>query len=415
MIWEIIKKQIVTFVRDRTQLILLLGLPIILIVILSVSLSGFMNGETIEIEANIAIIEHTSEEKQIERFIKEIEQVEMPVVNKDSIIKKVKHIAPIHQLKHDVLGELDTIFHITDIDPSEKDQALRNGDYTAVIEIPENFTYDLLRHIIFEESKKGNVVLYEKREIGAAAVKSVLESYEEQLAMSLLLEEYNIEPAIIEVNTNYGEQISLGQKRQINSKDYYTVGMAVMNVLYIASVISSFAFSEKRSQVFNRIILANVSRWTYFFGIFISSVLFSFTHLSIIFSFSWLVFGVSWSIVPFVILTFFFAMAVGGLATLMTSISYKMNSEQAFNFLGSILVPLFALVGGSFFPIGNLSYVIQVIGDFTPNGAAMSGYLSLLRDDDLLNIMPYLSYLIIFTCIALLMAVVSFPKRGKDQ
>ena len=58
MIWEIIKKQGIVFMRNKQQLFLLLMLPIILISILSASLSGFISGDTVEIEAKVALIEN---------------------------------------------------------------------------------------------------------------------------------------------------------------------------------------------------------------------------------------------------------------------------------------------------------------------------------------------------------------------
>lgn len=412
MIWEIVKKQSKIFVRDRQQMLLLLGLPILLIIILSVSLSGFISGDTIEVEANIGFIEHSNEKEQIDQFIHELSLSGLPEEELDSIIAAVKTLTPIHILKSDVFSELDNMFHITEIAPLEKEAALKEN-YDLIIEVPENFTYDLLQHVVLEQGDISTITLYEKHNIGAAAGKSVVESFEEHLSQSVFLTKYDIDPTVLNVNTDVGELSTIRQKESISSQQYYTVGMAVMNVLYIATAISSFAFAEKQSQVFNRVILSNVSRWTYFTGIFASSSLFAFIQLLIIYSFSWLVFGVKWSIFQFIIVSLCVALAVGGLASLLTSISYRMNSEQVANFFGTILIAFFALLGGSFFPIGDLSNVIQMIGDFTPNGAAMSAYLGLLRGDQLGEIIGHVYYLIIFTCFVLGIAIISFPKRGQ--
>src|SRR5690625_7829931 len=114
----------------------------------------------------------------------------------------------------------------------------------------------------------------------------------------------------------------------------------------------------------------------------------------------------------FIIVTLCFAMAVGGLSSLLTAISYKINTEQVTNFFGTILIAFFALVGGSFFPIGDLSNVIQMIGDFTPNGAAMSAYLGLLRGDQLLDVARHLTYLIGFSLCVLVIGFFCFSKMG---
>ena len=67
-----------------------------------------------------------------------------------------------------------------------------------------------------------------------------------------------------------------------------------MNVLFIATAISAITFLEKKMHVFDRVILANVSRWVYFMSVFISGAIFALLQLLIIFGFSWVIFGVSW-------------------------------------------------------------------------------------------------------------------------
>src|SRR5690606_4840928 len=130
-------------------------------------------------------------------------------------------------------------------------------------------------------------------------------------------------------------------------------------------------------------ILANMSRWSYFIGIFFSAVIFSFIQLLVIYGFSWIVFGVKWSVLPFIVVTLCLAFAVGGVAVLLVAISYRSDSEVAVNIFASIIVAILSLLGGSFFPIGDHSDLIQTIGNFTPNGAAMTSYLTILREGNL--------------------------------
>ena len=65
-----------------------------------------------------------------------------------------------------------------------------------------------------------------------------------------------------------------------------------MNVLFIASAISGITFLKKKIHVFDRVILANVSRWVYFIGVFFSGAFFALLQLSIVFGFLWALFGV---------------------------------------------------------------------------------------------------------------------------
>lgn len=417
MIWEIIKKQGIVFMRNKQQLFLLLMLPIILISILSASLSGFISGDTVEIEAKVALIENRHEAEQIEKFVQELESRELPEEIKIPLIHTARNLPFVELLKEDAFKEVSNMIEVVEVAPEEKTTILANDTYTAVIEIPDNFTYDTLMSVLLNEGEPHSINIYENeaKEIGARAVKSVVEAFQEQLTMSQYAATNQIDPVVLEADAEQaiGTIESIGQSEPINSQEYYTIGMAVMNVLYLATAIGSFAFLEKQSQVFNRVILSNVSRWTYFTGIFASGSLFACIQLLIIFGFSWMIYGVAWPVSPFIIVTIFLSMAVGGLSTLLTAISYRMNSESVINFFSTILIAFLALLGGSFFPIGEISNIIQWVGDFTPNGASMSAYLALLRGDEFIQIIPHLSFLLIFTAILLLVAVFSFPKRGQ--
>src|SRR5690625_1542560 len=271
MIWEIIKKQAKIFSRDRLQLLLIIGLPILLIIILSVSLSSFISGDTIDFDANIGIIEHSNEQQQVDKFIDEIKETELPDEAKLVIIEAAESFMPIDLLKNEVLAEFDHMFHLEDIKPSEKEKVLNEEEFSIVIDVPEDFTYQFLKKVMLDEGNVSSMTLYEKNDLGAAAVKTIVKSFREQFSMNVLIAKNNLDDDIININDKFSGQTAIGHKKPINAKQYYTVGMAVMNVLYIASTVSSFAFAEKRAQVFNRIILTNVSRWTYFTGVFLSS------------------------------------------------------------------------------------------------------------------------------------------------
>ncbi len=83
MIWQIVKKQGLLLWRNPGQLLLLIGLPIILIAILGTALSSMMEGQDPEIEVKVAFIEHEDEKEQVDRFINDLEKIELPTeVNK---------------------------------------------------------------------------------------------------------------------------------------------------------------------------------------------------------------------------------------------------------------------------------------------------------------------------------------------
>lgn len=419
MILQIVKKQGLIFLRNPQLLLLLVGLPIILIAILGASLGDMMNGEAPTINAKVAWIEHGSEQKQVDKFMQDVEKSQLPSGAKEAIQTNAEQFMFMKNLKQDVFGneKLDKIIELETVKPSEKDEIIKDDSYSAVIEVPENFTYDTLYNTILGKGDPSSLKVYknEGKQVGSNIVTEIIKGFQEQLALMQFAGTHQLSMDAIQVDTGAitGNLTSINQKKPITSQKYYAVGMAVMNVLFVASTIGSFAFQEKKIHVFNRVILANVSRWVYFIGIFASGAIFGFLHLLIVFGVSWLLFGIAWpSLLGFLFVTFGLAIAVGGLAVLLTAISYRINSEVITNYFSSIVVSVIAFLGGSFFPIGDFSKSIQFLGNLTPNGAGMTAYLTLLRGDGISAVLDQFFFLSLFAFLLVVIAGFSFPKRG---
>ena len=418
MIWQIVKKQGLILFRNPMQLLLLIGLPLILIAILGTSLGSFMNGDAITFDAKVAFIEHDDEQEQVARFIEEINNSQIPEEAVTAIIAGVEEFTPIQILKEDVFGELKDVLQVVMIKPTEKEHAINDDSFAAVIEVPENFTYDTLQNTFLEKGTTGTLQVYqnEGKEISSTIVENILMQFQDQLTLLAFMGKNDIPAESLQIDSAVlsGEITSIDKQKTITAKNYYAIGMAVMNVLFIASTIGSYAFNEKKTHVFNRIILADVSRWVYFTGVFIVGALFAFIQLLIIFGVSWLIFGVTWpNLLGFFTVSLGLSLAVGGLTVLLTAISYQINSEVITNFFQTVVVTLITFVGGSFFPVGDFSKVIQQIGKFTPNGAGMEAYLSILRGSDVLGVLDHLIFLLVFAVVIIIIAALSFPKRGQ--
>ncbi|WP_170875191.1 ABC transporter permease [Virgibacillus pantothenticus] len=416
MIRQIIKKQFLLLWRNPVQLLLLIALPIILIFILGCALSSFMNGDTPEIEAKIAIIEHRSETEQLDQFL--LDMNGRTDFHKENMVNMEKAL-PIQTLKSIFNTEaLSEMVEVEEVSVSKKEEILNDNSYTAVIEVPEDFTYKYLSHTLLNGDEMAELLVMgnEQQQIGAGVIHSIIENFQQQLTLGTFLEQKGLDQQIMSLSDSLLEskRTSLQQNKIITAKDYYTVGMAVMNALFIASTIGTIAFREKKMFVFNRIILANMSKWVYFSGILCSAVIFTFFQLCIIYGFAWLIFDVTWeNMFAFLIITIAFSVAVGGIAVLLTAISYQMHSETITNFFSGAIVALMALVGGSFFPIGDSSELIQAIGNFTPNGSGMSAYLSILRGNSLQDIGSHILFLCLFGSAMIIIAALTFPKKGE--
>ncbi|GLO65523.1 hypothetical protein AQ616_10695 [Oceanobacillus sp. E9] len=415
MILQLIKKQLLLLLRNPIQLLMLLVLPIILIVILSTALSGFMQGDNPQLTLKIAWLEQQDETSQVDEFLENMNELD---VSSDAFPDKdALHMTT--TLREDVFlsEELSSMIELQQIDESEKEKIMEDADYTAIIEVPEDFTLELLQAIAFENNSVPQLELFvnQEHQIGAEVVESIIHNFNEILVMNQFMEESELPITFEELYNNEvtGEIKHIEQRTPISSQAYYTIGMAVMNALYVASTLGFFAYREKEIHVFDRLIVADMSRWKFFFSVLISGAIVSFLQLLFIFTFSWLVFKITWpSIMSFLTISLFLALAVGGTTVLLTAISYRINSEEIIGFFSGIIVSIFAFLGGSFFPVGELSPLIQQIGNLTPNGASLSAYIQLLQGASLREIASYILVLICFTFLSILLAVISYPKRG---
>ena len=419
MIWQIVKKQGLLLLRNPGQLLLLIGLPVLLIAILGTALSSMMEGQGPEIEVKVAFIEHEDEKEQVDRFINDLDKMELPTEVRQVIQDNALQMSPIQLLKESVFGsaELEKMIEVTDAGISDKKTILNDDSYTALIEVPQNFTYDTLKAMILNEGSQPELKVYQNEgsQIGSSVVDNILQQFQKQLTLQTFLGQKGIDQSKIQINEESipGEITTINKKDPVSTKSYYAIGMAVMNVLFMASAISGITFLEKKIHVFDRVILANVSRWVYFIGVFLSGAIFALLQLFIVFGFSWALFRVSWpNFGLFLIVTIATAVAVGGISVLLTAINFRLNSEVISNFFSSVLVTLMSFLGGSFFPVGDSSKLIQLLGNITPNGAGMAAYMAILRGDGFSEISQHVLFLILFAALSILIAALSFPKRG---
>ncbi|MRG87504.1 ABC transporter permease [Salinibacillus xinjiangensis] len=418
MIWPIIKKQFRLMVRDRTNFTLLLVMPLVLVFIIKFSIGDLMTQGIPEIDATIAIAEHTEEEADLTQLANEWEEQPLPEEAKTQLVQGLNQFQPIRILKEEILGseELQDVFAVVDIAPEEVEAAKKEEKYTAIIEVPEQFSYQLAKSSFLNEGDTPQLTLFvnKSEDLVTEMLQDILLVYEEEMRTTTVLERNGVgdlKPSLEEIR---GDIVSVSMVEPITSTSYYVVGMSVMFVLYIASTMGSYAYLEKRDHVFERILLANVSKWRYFVGMVLASSLLAFTQLMILFGFSVVVFGVTWpNIWQFLLIAALLSITVGAIASLVVSLNYRFQSEKSSTVFGNAIVTVFAFLGGSFYPIK--SDIINLIGNFTPNGAGMTAFFATLQGYGMNEIVDELMVLGALTFVVIIAAVLVFPKRGEQS
>ena len=126
---------------------------------------------------------------------------------------------------------------VSDAKVSEKDKILNDADsYTAVIEVPENFTYETREAMLLNEGSLPELKVYrnEGAPIGSSVVENILQQFQTQLTLQTFLGQKGIDPSRIQIDENsiLGNTTTINKKNPVSTKSYYAVGMAVMNVLF---------------------------------------------------------------------------------------------------------------------------------------------------------------------------------------
>jgi ABC-2 type transport system permease protein len=419
MFWMFIKKQLLLFWRNPQELLILLGMPLVLITILGVALGGFMSGDAEEIQITAAIVENGNEQEEYERFLQDLEKSNLPDEARAEVKKAAEQLLPLEMLETNILEnkELKKYVTIEEKSPKEFAKLKEDDQYAAIIEVPEEFTYNILTSTFLQTTKAPQITLHlnEGKGVGAQIIEDIVTSFQEQYSLGTTIGQAagtSFSDNLGEIE-NYGNMKTVNDRKPLTSIAYYTVGMSVMFVLYVASSIGSFAYREKDWHVFDRIMLANVPKWTYFISVITAAVLLALIQLGILFGLTSLFYGVRWpDIFSLMIVTFCLSIAVGSMAALVTSINYRVNSEAFSSFFSSITVTIFAFLGGSFFQVSEISKQLEWIGNLTPNGAGMTAYLKILQGHSIDDITPYLTNLLVASFILLLAAVLLFPRKG---
>lgn len=412
-------KDLKLILRNRTELLQLFAMPLILIAILGYALRGILTGGGEALDIDVALVNHDDRQAAQEQLVEQIGASDMSSEAVDRLSRSLEEVSPALMLEQ-LLESDEMSGMITTHKEFETGTALKGleaNEYNAVIEIPENFTYDSLILMTTGEGDGGSLHLtvQDDQSIYGRVMHDVLNRFTETFNLeTAIAREVGEEPE--RTLTELGQIETMTSFDPINSQQYYTAGMAVMFVLYTAATIALFANIERKSHVLDRILLSGTGALSYLSGKWLSAMLIAFLQLIVLFGLSALVFQTF----PQSSLSFWFgillislvmAMSVGALGALLSAITIRQNSDAAANIFAGGVVALMAFTGGSFFPTEGLPGFIQVAGDLTPNGQGMSLYLRWIQGFEWRDLQSSVYMLLLFTVLLTALAAALYPKE----
>lgn len=420
--WNLIKKDFLTISRDRSEVLILLVMPMVLIAILGFALGSIMFGTVDMDPIPVALIIENDLEQDLEQFREDLIDAGLPEQAIEQMIVSAGAIDPAASLETVLYSpELRDMIDLKEnYDQEQAEVALATDEVLAVITIPEQFSYHTLLAFYLEEETEASIEIsvQDHEQIQATIIEGIMTSFSDQynleLSIAFALGGETVETAISE--DNFGTITHFSTGKPISAFQYYTIGMAVMFALYVASTVSSNAFKEKESHVFARLMMTGERPLRYLLSKVISAIVLTLLQLTLLFGASALLFqtftdtGMGFW-VNLAIISFVFSLVIGGLAAFMTAIAIQFNNDAISGFFSGGAVVIFAFLGGSLSPVEYFSPLMRELGNWTPNGAMMTAYLQLIQGFNLHEFLPMI-YRVLFIAVLLIsVGVVIFPKR----
>lgn len=421
--FNLVKKDFLTLSKSKSDLLELLFMPFILIAILGFALGNLMMGDVSINTFNVGIVNEQNFEADLNRLEMDLNEQGLPEEVVTELVSSAQQTNPsamlLNVLEEDSFEDVMIVDEYADVDTAE--EALGADEIAGYITIPEEFSYNVWQSIYLEEEPAASleVAVQMEESISGTILESVVTTFADQ---------YNLETSIalatdgqaetVENTNEHGEVIQLSVEEPVSAFQYYTIGMGVMFALSTAPALANRAFKEKEQHVFGRIMLSGTRPLTYLSSKLISGTLVTFVQLVLLFVLSTLIFGTfRGRDVDFWLDMFYttglYSLLVGSLTSLLTSTSLYANDNSTAGFFGSF-VSVFAFLGGSFTPVDQFSESLKQVGNWTPNGAAMTSYLQLMQGFDFQEVFPLMARVIGMTVVSVVVAVVIFPKRRLD-
>lgn len=414
MLWQMIKKELLMIWRRPRELIVLLLMPFVLITILGSALGALNNNEEVEVTAKLAVVVEDEADQAQQQVIEKIRQSNAAEQKKAANIALIESLEPIN-IFINVVGKSPELKKVLSITEYRNIKEVKEKDYDGVLLIPEGFTTKFYNNLLEKNTTIPAWILKTKDEqsLRATIIQDIITNYQKEWVYQKTAQDLQIDYSAL-VNTNiYGQIENIEKKKEISAFAYYGVGMCVMFVFYISTTVAGFAFQQKEELMYERILLANVPKIVFFTGVFMAAFILSLLQLTILFSLTALIYGVVFpSIINHLFVTLTVSIMAATFATFTTAIAFATNSRDVESIFSSLIVPILAFIGGSFFNVSAIGGFMETLGEYSPGGAALTAYLKVYQGYSLGDTWSQLRAILLFSVLLLLLSVVTLKKRG---
>jgi ABC-2 type transport system permease protein len=372
--WHIGMKDMTVTLRDKSALLILLAMPMVLILILGSALS--------DIGGNLA-------------------QTQVAIVNQDK-----------GEVGAQVTDAFFTDSKVTELfearrmrDPAEARDLVARGDLAGALVVPPDFSKKL------NAGRPVKLTVYTDpgREISSAVFRGIAGAMSAQVSAASVAVRTTVHYAPTDVMTGGGigpaiqravnsatstealsavgvEERTAQRGREVPMVTYYAAGMSVMFMLF-GSMFGAFSLARERADwTLPRILTAPVGKGDIIGGKAIGVYAVGLAQWVALYAFT-LVLGVKWGEDVFALWLIALAMigATTGLAMLFATVG---TSVRAVSGVAPLAIQVFAIAGGSMFPVSAFPEWLKPLHYLTPNGWALDGILTVVRGGTLFDVWP---------------------------
>ncbi|XEC95886.1 ABC transporter permease [Paenibacillus tarimensis] len=417
-------KDLLLLLRDRKELVILILMPLVLIAILSFALGGIFDNMSPKLEMTVVLVNTEQEKEGFERFVRDVRAADLPEGAEAQLLQAAQQLRPQQLLRNMLQSEsLSDMIRLSEMDGEAARLALERNEATAVVTIPPDFTYGALNKMLLDRGTGVEIGLEasEGSTLKAGVVYDLLNGFVRTVNFRTAMGQASGQHPGSGQNAANNPGVTGGvqtveQYKAVSAQQYFTFGMAVMFILYIASSTASRAYGEKRHYTFERIVIAGAHPIAFLGGKAISAMMLAFVQLSVLFFVSGLAFrtfaGVSANVwLGLLGISASLSVCVGMLAALLTALNFRLQATTATVVFAGVFVSLLAFLGGSFFPVSQMPEWLQLIGEWTPNGAALSSYFLMMQGAEAGLWTAAIYRLLLLAAVFLAVGVWIFPKR----
>lgn len=390
-----IKKDLLLFWRNRREIATVVLLPIVLIVVLNFAFSGLFGTHAKPLDLTLAVVNEDRDPAGKEQLLAFLQS-----------------------------PDFSEWLTVRELDKTEAFQQVEEGKVDAAIHIPEGYSHLLMNPDVRKDAAGVELPLtVKKSSLNVDVIQEILGGYFGAMNLQFALAHASIgddgAPSTgVAVSAPEGGREMIEGAKPFTMSQYFTLAMGALFALFIASSVAERTGTEKREQVFYRILVTNTKPLAYLMGKTVSTFCLVWLQNVFVILVSHLLLGVFkghsanfW--LGLMLMVTGYALTIACLTALYTSISLRVRSMDTANALFLLITMGFGVLGGGFFPIYLFPHWLQEIGEWTPNGLILTMHMEWIQYGQLSSLWTPLFGLMLFAAAGIAAGVAFYPKRGE--